>query len=331
MRHFPLFLNVEDAQVLIIGGNEGAAQKFRLLSRSSARIGIMAEALVPELRDAVADGLAHHIPASLNTEALAGTRIVVICTGCAALDASAADLARRAGALVNVVDRPALSDAIMPAIVDRDPVVVAIGTEGTAPVLARQIKTRLEAMLEPSLGRFAAGLGALRPQIAHRITPRDRRAFWEWLVSGPRQRFAGGAEVEALAEIEGALIEGYPRSTTPVSVIPTADADMMTLRAVQRLQSADLILHEPGTSADVLDLARRDAERERIEPTGPARWTIERTARRAMTAQHDRAQTVWLTDRPDAATAALAQLRVDAEAIPVGVAPSAVVARAEDG
>lgn len=331
MRHFPLFLHVEDTRVVIVGGGEGAAQKFRLISRSEAKVEVMADELVPELAAAVAEGRANHVPVVMDPAAFTGARLAIICTGCAALDAAAADLARQAGALVNVVDRPALSDAIMPAIVDRDPVVVAIGTEGTAPVLARQIKTRLEGWLEPSLGRFAAHVGALRPHIAHRIAPMDRRSFWEWLVAGPRHRFTSGDEETARAQIEQALIAGTPGAPGPVSIIANAEPDLMTLRAVQRLQSADLILHDPAIAGEVMDLARRDAEREMLDTSGPARWTVERTARRAAAAQAEGNQVVWLTTSPDQATAALTRLSIDVDPVPVGATPSAVVACAEDG
>ena len=205
MKQFPLFLTLDRARVLIVGGAESAAQKFRLLSRTTARISIMAPDLVPELSQAVSDGRAEHIPVVLDPSVFQGARLVVTTSDCPAFDASVAALAKAAGALVNAVDRPALSDFIMPAIVDRDPVVVAIGTEGTAPVLARQIKTRVEQMLEPGLGGFAALLGRLRARVAHRIAPKDRRRFWEWVMAGPRQTFADGDETAARADLERAI------------------------------------------------------------------------------------------------------------------------------
>ena len=103
-----------------------------------------------------------------------------------------------AGAVLNVVDQPHLCDAITPSIVDRDPVVVAIGTEGTAPVLARQIKTKLEETLEPRLGDLAAFAGRMRMAAAARLAPRARRDLWRWVFNdSPRRMFTSGSEREA--------------------------------------------------------------------------------------------------------------------------------------
>ena len=112
------------------------------------------------------------LPKILDPASFSGATLAVISTGCPGLDAVAADLARSAGALVNVVDRPSLSDVTMPALVDRDPVVIAIGTEGTAPVLGRKIKSHIESYLEPSLGKFATFAGGLRRDVTRRFSGR---------------------------------------------------------------------------------------------------------------------------------------------------------------
>ncbi|MEO1492480.1 MAG: NAD(P)-dependent oxidoreductase [Pseudomonadota bacterium] len=341
MRNFPIFLNMDGARVVIIGGGEQAAQKLRLIGRTTAAITVMAEAMCGELESAVAQGRIIHHPAILDASLLAGARLVIIATGCAALDAAAADLARQQGAVVNVVDRPAISDFITPAIVDRDPVVVAIGTEGTAPVLARQIKTALESMLEPGLGRFAALAGRLRDRVAHRIAPSDRRRFWEWAMDLPRRLATSGREAEAIAHLDQVLSSGHvpaPRQRAVSVIDAAAEPDLLSLRAVGRLQRADLILHGADCSSDILELARRDAEREILstEP-GPAQWQADRDARRAAAAVEDGHQVVWIGNAVNA-SAALDRAGVTYEIIPVASAtepsdtqPSAVVARAKEG
>lgn len=266
MKSFPIFLNVAERTVVICGGGEEAAQKARLVAKTEARMALMAPTLCPELRARVDAGAARHVPAVLDPAALNGAALVFVATGCAAADAAIAAVARDQGAVVNVVDRPELCDATTPAIVDRDPVVVAIGTEGASPVLARQIKTKLEAMLEPSLGRFTALAGALRDRVALRVAPAKRREFWRWaFAEGPRRLFASGDEPGARDALEAAIIGGGAptRQGGMVSLVGAGPgaADLLTLRAVQRLQEADVIFYDRLVEPEVLELARRDAER----------------------------------------------------------------------
>ncbi|MEM9044116.1 MAG: NAD(P)-dependent oxidoreductase [Pseudomonadota bacterium] len=264
MKNFPLFLNTVDETIIVVGGGEAAAQKCRLVSRSQARLRIMAVKLNDELAALVSSNRAEHIKAALDPGEL-HARLVIIATECAAFDAAAADLAREAGALVNVVDRPLLCDVNMPAIVDRDPVIVAIGTEGAAPVLARRIKSSLETMLEPGLGELAALAGRLRPEVAHRVAPRDRRAFWEWFFGPIRQTARELGLAESQAAVDQVLDTGQipNRSTGRITLIevPVRDPDLIPLRAVARLQSADHLATDDLTPKDILELARRDAER----------------------------------------------------------------------
>ncbi len=221
----------------------------------------------------------------------------------------------------------------MPAIVDRDPVVVAIGTEGTAPVLARRIKTLLEAALEPELGRFAALAGSLRGRVAARVVPAARRRFWEWACDVPRRLVAEGRGDEALAAIDAALdagaAPGFPAgriSLVDASVAP----DLLTLRAVGRLQSADLVLHDADCQAGILELARRDAGRVVLGPSdGPARWRGAGAARRAAAEAALGRQVVWLGD-PASAAEALARAWADFEIVPVAAAALAGLALAEN-
>ena len=331
MRHFPLFLDLEGARVVLVGGGEQAAQKARLLARTSARLEIMAERLSAELEQIVASGRATAIVAAPDVAAFAGARLVVVATGCAALDAAAAHLARAAGAVVNVVDRPALSDAIMPAIVDRAPVVVAIGTEGTAPVLARRIRTLLETALEPELGRFAAFAGGLRGQVASRIAPAGRRRFWEWACDMPRRMFAEGREAEAVQAIEAALAEWAAPGRAPgrISIVePDGAPDLLTLRAVARLQEADLVLHDANCPLAILELARRDAARAVLASEGPARWHGPAARRAAAKAARGR-QVVWLGDAAVAAEA-LARAGAAFETVPSAAGPLPGLALAEN-
>lgn len=168
---------------------------------------------------------------------------------------------------VNVVDQPQLCDITTPSLVDRDPVVIAIGTEGTAPVLARQIKTRLEALLAPDLGGFAALAGRLRGAVAASVPGPRRRAFRAWAFgSTPMQSRTRGAQRDAARMLKEAIAERRAPDRTVAGTIAHVGAgpgarDLLTLRAVARLQEADVIFHDRPVDPDMLDLARRDAER----------------------------------------------------------------------
>jgi uroporphyrin-III C-methyltransferase / precorrin-2 dehydrogenase / sirohydrochlorin ferrochelatase len=166
---------------------------------------------------------------------------------------------------VNVVDDLELSDAILPAIVDRSPLVVAISTAGTAPVLARFLRERIEAVLDESVGRLATFLGALRPRIRQAIADvAERRRFYEWILHGTvaqrvRARDEAGRRGAARAPpARGRAVEGDRPGDAGRG--GPGDPGLLTLNALRALQSADVILHDRLVSADILALARREAE-----------------------------------------------------------------------
>lgn len=256
---------MQGRRVVIVGGGEQAAQKCRLMLKTEAEIVVFAPTLDPELAALNRSGRIKWQDGNITPADFKDTALVFLATGCLGADTSLHRLAKEAGATVNVVDQPALCDAITPSIVDRSPVVVAIGTEGTAPVLARQIKTRVEELLEPRLGDLAALTGRLRVEAAQKLAPRARRDLWRWVFSGPvRRAHARGAEREAAQMIKDAInvnqLQNVKGSISIVDAGPGAK-DLMTLRGVQRLQEADVIFYDEMVNAEVLELARRDAER----------------------------------------------------------------------
>ncbi|MEM9851551.1 MAG: NAD(P)-dependent oxidoreductase [Pseudomonadota bacterium] len=197
-----MFIKTTGRRVVIVGGGEQAAQKARLILKTDAQIVLAAPDLDAELAAFVAAGRATHHPGPLDETLFAGAAMVFVATGCIAVDVSAHAIAQAARAPVNVVDQPELCDITTPSLVDRDPVVVAIGTEGTAPVLARQIKTQVEEILAPNLGGLAALSGRLRPWVARQV-PRDaRRGFWRWVFKGaPGRTWRAGDEAAAARAI----------------------------------------------------------------------------------------------------------------------------------
>ena len=219
----------------------------------------------------------------MSPETFRGSALTFVATGCAGADAALHGLAKEAGAVVNVVDRPDLCDATTPSIVDRDPVVVAIGTEGTAPVLAREIKTRIETLLSPRLGSFAALAGHLRSAVAARLPGDARRAFWAWAFKGePAALHRRGEEAAAADLLKTAIEERRAPAGAGLGHIALVGAgpgarDLLTLRAVERLQEADIIFYDRLVDPEVLELARRDAERVFVgKEVGASDWPQER-------------------------------------------------------
>ncbi|WP_370283547.1 siroheme synthase CysG [Pseudooceanicola sp.] len=283
MKTFPMFLRMDGRRVVICGGGEEAARKARLVLKTSAEIVVLADRLDPELAALVASGRARQA-AENGAETFANTALTFIATGCAARDRRLAGMARAAGAVVNVIDRPDLCDAFTPSIVDRDPVVVAIGTEGAAPVLGRAIKTEVEAMLSPRLGSFAALAGRLRDAVAERIPRAQRRGFWEWAFTGEAFRaHLDGRERAAAEMLKAAIAEGRaPAARGHIALVGAGPGarDLLTLRAVQRMQQADVIFYDRLVDPEVLELARRDADRVDVgKEVGACAWPQDRIDR----------------------------------------------------
>jgi uroporphyrin-III C-methyltransferase/precorrin-2 dehydrogenase/sirohydrochlorin ferrochelatase len=280
MRYFPLFADLDNADVLVAGGGEQAAQKVRLLLKTGGRLTVVADRVTDELRRLAEEGALALVSRPFEARDVDGRRLVFAATGNRDLDALVASAAKAGSVPVNVVDAPELSTFIVPAVVDRAPVAVAIGTEGAAPVLARQIRSRIEALLPANLGALARRAQGLRTLVARRMPDaRARRRLWERLLQGPyRRAVLAGEEAEAgrilEAEIEGAAAAAREPARGRVALIGCGpgDPDLLTLKALQRLQEADVLVVDRLVDPRVLDYARRDAERIYVgkTPRGPA-------------------------------------------------------------
>ncbi|WP_108663566.1 siroheme synthase CysG [Acuticoccus kandeliae] len=258
MKTFPIFWSVEGRTVLLFGGGGEAAAKLRLLKKTAASIVVVADAFEPDIIDLsgveaiVADPLTVTLPQNV--------ALAYAATGDAARDAALAGRMRAAGIPVCAADQPAVSDFITPAIVDRDPVVVAIGTEGTAPVLAREIKARVERLLPTHLGRVATKANALREHVARVLAPGEpRRRFWHGLF-GPA--LEGAFENESFGRAARRLLDvGATKPEGAVSFVGAGagGADLLTERARLRIDRADVVLFDALVAPEILELARREA------------------------------------------------------------------------
>lgn len=266
MRYFPVFIDLKDRPVLIFGGGEPALNKLRLVQKAGARVRIVTDHAEPELAEAAAAAgysIEHRAHGDVD---LAGSALVIACAG-DPVDSEISARAMRAGIPVNVVDRTELCSFITPSIVDRGTVVVAIGTEGAAPVLARRLRARIEALLPARLGQLADLIGSRRPRLAEKLKrPTERRAFWEEVVDGPIGTLALDGQDAAASRALDERIHGIDGSSRPRGVVTLVgagpgDPELLTLKALRAMQDADIIFHDDLVTPEILDLARRDAER----------------------------------------------------------------------
>jgi uroporphyrin-III C-methyltransferase/precorrin-2 dehydrogenase/sirohydrochlorin ferrochelatase len=272
MRYFPIFVDLDGQRVLVAGGGEQAAQKLRLLLKTSAELVVVAAgAPCAEIEALAARGRIRLERRPFQPRDLDGARLAIAAVEDANEAARIAAAARAFGVALNVVDRPELSSFITPSIVDRDPVVVAIGTEGTAPVLARRIKAMLEPLLPARLGALARFAAGWRDQAASRLADAGgRRRFWERFFEGrASERFLQGDVAGAIGQIEAELDQSAQPGPGSVALVGAGpgDPDLLTFKALRKLQEADVIVVDRLVPPAILDRARRDARRIEVGKT----------------------------------------------------------------
>lgn len=264
MQHFPIFLNLAGKSIVVSGAGDAALAKLRLLLKTQAQITVFGTDPHADIRRHADAGRL-----TLNERPVAegdidGASLFYGANEDEAEDARGAEIATRAGALVNIVDNLAYSAFITPAIVDRDPVTIAIGTEGAAPVLARAIKADLEEKLPEHLGTLARIGKSFRHAVEVLPFGRKRRAFWQdyYFNAGPKVVEAQGAE--GVLPALGALLDDHvtgnaaPAHVDLVGAGP-GDPELLTLKARKALDTADVVVHDADIPASILELIRREA------------------------------------------------------------------------
>ena len=271
MKYFPLFADLRGRRVLVVGGGEVGERKVRLLVEAGAHVELVAPELTDALAAAVAPRDARPLPgngrvalrsASFDDSQLDDVVLAVAATDDRSVNARVAAAANSRGRLVNVVDDAELSAFIVPAIVDRSPLVIAVSTGGVAPVLARLVRERIESVLDESIGALGSLFERWRARIRAALPDVGRRRRWyEAAVRDGAAMYLRRGDVAAADRwIESSLaVAPSPIGSVTLVGAGPGDPGLLTLNALRALQEADVILHDRLVSAEVLGLARRDA------------------------------------------------------------------------
>jgi uroporphyrin-III C-methyltransferase / precorrin-2 dehydrogenase / sirohydrochlorin ferrochelatase len=264
MDYFPAFMNLRDRKSVVIGGGPVAARKAAMLARAGADVTIVAPHVTEPLSAEIAAGNYTHHAELFAGHHLNGATLVIAATNDRHINKQVARHGRLRGVPVNVVDDAELSSFIMPAIIDRAPVTIAISTGGASPILARWVRARIETALPTALGRLAVLAGRMRRTVKTRIPHMaTRRRFWEQILDGPVADLALAGQDEAAAAIIARALSNVGPEDGQIWLVGAGpgDPELLTIKALRALQSADAIVHDRLVSDGVLDLARRDADR----------------------------------------------------------------------
>lgn len=264
MDYLPIFADIRNKPVLVVGGGDVAARKIELLRRAGARVQIASKALCEELAALHHEGLVEWRAKAYESELLTGVFLVIAATDDAELNACVFDDASARHLLANVVDDQPKCSFIFPSIVDRSPLVVALSSSGTAPVLARLLREKLEALLPANLGQMAAIAGQWRGKVKERFSKMsDRRRFWEAAFNGLFASQVASGNVEGAKRTLDEQLDAPQENQGEIILVGAGPGDpgLLTLRGLQVMQQADVVLYDHLVSDEILDLVRRDADR----------------------------------------------------------------------
>ena len=262
MDFFPIFLNLKNSPCLVVGGGEVAFRKVSALLQAGATVTVVS----PELCAAFNElATIRHLPEPFQVAHLHDATLVIAATDDATVNKEVSMEARKRKLPVNVVDNPELCTFIMPAILDRSPLVVAFSTGGAAPILARMLRAKLEALIPPGYGRLAAFAARFRQKVRERIRhDGNRRIFWENVLEGPvAEKVFSGNEQSAESMLLDRLQNSNHACAGEVFLVGAGSGapDLLTFRALRLMQMADVVLYDNLVSKPVLEMTRRDAQR----------------------------------------------------------------------
>lgn len=266
MDYLPVFMKLRGRTCVVIGGGEVALRKVGMLLKAEAAVTVVAPELCAELAEWCAEGKVAHRPGVFEAAQLDGAQLVIAATDDQDVNRAVSAAAQARNIPVNVVDAPELCTFVVPSVVDRSPIVIAISSGGKAPVLARLLRARLETLIPAAYGRLAVLAAEFRGRVKARFSSmQERRIFWENVFQGPiaERMFSGqedAARRELIATLEGVADVTHRGEVYLVGGGP-GDPDLLTFRALRLMQQCDVVVYDKLVSDGVLELVRRDAER----------------------------------------------------------------------
>jgi uroporphyrin-III C-methyltransferase / precorrin-2 dehydrogenase / sirohydrochlorin ferrochelatase len=265
MISLPIFMKIADRHCVVVGGGDVALRKISMLLKVNAQVLVCSPDLHTDLQALLDEGKIRHQPAIFHPDQLQGASLVIAATDDMAVNQAVSEAATALNIPVNVVDSPALCTFTMGSIIDRSPVVIAISSEGNAPVLARYIRTKIETMLPATYGRIAAIAGEFREAVKAKFaTTEARRHFWEAVLQGPVvERVLSGQEQAAREMLENLIQRAdvdKPQGEVYLVGGGPGDPDLLTFRALRLMQQCDVCVYDKLVSPEVMALVRRDAD-----------------------------------------------------------------------
>ena len=267
MDFLPIFLNIKERDCLVVGGGQVAARKVALLEKAGARITIIAPQLCDELAVMATANALLHVDRDFKESDVTNQAAIVAATDDRKVNERISVSAQEKGIPVNVVDNPDLCSFIMPSIIDRSPVQIAVSTGGASPVLARLLRGRLESFIPSACGRLAGIVEEYRDAVKKRFSNiESRRFFWERILQGHIAELVyAGRDDEARTELSNEIAnsndDGADVGQVYLVGAGPGDPDLLTFRALRLMQQADVVVYDRLVSEPILDMVRRDAQR----------------------------------------------------------------------
>ena len=266
MKHYPIFLNLKEQPCVVIGGGSVANRKVDSLLASGATVTVVSPTVTPDLDHKQKEKIIQVIQREFKNSDLDNAFLVIAATDNAEVNTQIGKLAQQSNTLVNVADNPQLSSFIVPSVLDRSPVTIAVSTGGASPVLARQLRMRLETMIPSACGHLAGITEEYREKVKqHFPTSEQRKQFWESALKGPFAELVyAGQEDSARQWLDGLLDKDQLKDPVGEVYLVGAgpgDPDLLTFKAVRLMQQADVMVYDRLVSKPILDMANKHAER----------------------------------------------------------------------
>ncbi|MFT6506665.1 MAG: siroheme synthase-like protein [Colwellia polaris] len=265
MKYFPIYLDAKHINAMIIGGGEVAARKIDLLLKSTTNITIMSETLNSSVERLVNVHQLTWLKHNYQPGHLGSCNIVIAATDSNEVNSAVAAESTKLKLLTNVVDQPELCNYITPAIIDRAPMIIAMSSSGSAPILLRMLREQIEKTLPYGYGKLADFSFKFRDHVKARVKSiRDRRTFWERTLRGSiGQNILAGKTTQAEQQLIASLQTQTPAPDGEIVFIHTSDGnpDNLTLNAHREMQFADAVFYDQEVNSDIIEYIRRDASK----------------------------------------------------------------------